>query len=37
MANLAKFRKARTIVRKNDGIPKLIDLLDVDMSKVRLA
>ena len=34
MANLAKFRKARTIVRKNGGIPKLIDLLDIDMSKV---
>ena len=36
MANLAKFRKARTIVRKNGGIPKLIDLLDIDLSKVRL-
>ena len=34
MANLAKFRKARTIVRKNGGIPKLIDLLDLDLSKV---
>ena len=34
MANLAKFRKARTIVRKNGGIPKLIDLLDIDLSKV---
>ena len=34
MANLAKFRNARTIVRKNEGIPKLIDLLDVDMKKV---
>ncbi len=35
MANLAKFRKARTIVRRNGGIPKLIDLLDIDLSKVR--
>ncbi len=34
MANLAKFKKARTIVRKNGGIPKLIDLLDLDLSKV---
>ena len=35
MANLAKFRKARTIVRKNGGIPRLIDLLDIDMAKVK--
>lgn len=35
MANLARFRKARTIVRRNGGIPKLIDLLDFDFSKVR--
>lgn len=34
MANLAKFKKARTIVRKNGGIPKLVDLLDVDLTKV---
>ena len=34
MANLAKFRNARTVVRKNGGIPKLIDLLDIDMTKV---
>ena len=34
MANLAKYRKARTIVRRNGGIPKLIDLLDVDLSKI---
>jgi len=34
VANLAKFRKARRIVRKNGGIPKLVDLLDVDPSKV---
>ena len=34
MANLAKFRNARTVVRKNGGIPKLIDLLDIDMAKV---
>jgi hypothetical protein len=34
MANLAKFRNARTVVRKHGGIPKLIDLLDVDLSKV---
>ena len=34
MANIAKYRSARTIVRKNNGIPKLIDLLDIDVSKV---
>lgn len=34
MANLARFRKARLIVRKNGGIPKLVDLLDVDLTKV---
>jgi len=34
MANLAKFRAARTIVRRNGGIPRLVDLLDVDLSKV---
>lgn len=34
MANLAKFRNARTIVRKNEGIPKLIDILDIDLAKV---
>ncbi|XP_059095176.1 outer dynein arm-docking complex subunit 2-like isoform X1 [Tigriopus californicus] len=34
MANLAKFRNARTIVRKNEGIPKLIDILDIDLAKL---
>jgi len=34
VANLAKFRKARKIVRKNGGIPKLVDLLDVDPTRV---
>jgi hypothetical protein len=34
VANLARFRKARRIVRKTGGIPKLVDLLDVDPSKV---
>ena len=34
MANLARFRKARRIVRKTGGIPKLVDLLDVDPTKV---
>ena len=34
VANLAKFRKARKIVRKTGGIPKLVDLLDVDPSRV---
>lgn len=34
MANLARFKMARNIVRKNGGIPKLVDLLDVDQAKV---
>ena len=33
--NLAKFRRARRSVRKHGGIPKLVDLLDVDIEKVR--
>jgi len=36
MANLAKFRSARTIVRRNGGIPRLVDLLDIDLTKVKL-
>ena len=35
IANLAKFKRARANVRKHQGIPKLVDLLDVDTSKVR--
>ena len=34
LANLAKLRKARRTVRRCRGIPRLIDLLDVDASKV---
>ncbi|CAB4053895.1 Armadillo repeat-containing protein gudu,Armadillo repeat-containing protein 4 [Lepeophtheirus salmonis] len=37
LANLAKFRKARKIVRKNNGIPKLIDLLEFDMSNINIS
>ena len=33
LAKLAKYKKGRTIVRKNIGIPKVVDLLDVDMAK----
>ena len=33
--NLAKFRRARRSVRKHGGIPKLVDLLDVDIEKVK--
>ena len=33
--NLAKFRRARRSVRKHGGIPKLVDLLDVDIDRVR--
>ena len=33
LAKLAKYKKGRTIVRKNTGIPKVVDLLDVDMTK----
>lgn len=36
LANLAKFKRARRVVRKHGGIPKLVDLLDVDISKVRV-
>ena len=35
LANLAQFRRARNIFRRHGGIPKLVDLLDVDQSKVR--
>ena len=35
IANLAKFRKARRLVRRHGGVPRLIDLLDIgDPSKV---
>ena len=34
IANLAKFKRGRANVRKHQGIPKLVDLLDVDTSKV---
>ena len=34
LANLAQFRRARNIFRRHGGIPKLVDLLDVDPSKV---
>ena len=30
LANLAKFKRARRVVRKQGGIPKMVDLLDVD-------
>ena len=33
--NLAKFRRARRSVRKHGGIPKLVDLLDVDIDRVK--
>ena len=33
LAKLAKYKKGRTIVRKNTGIPRVVDLLDVDMAK----
>ena len=33
IANLAKFKRARRVVRKHGGIPKLVDLLDVDTQK----
>jgi hypothetical protein len=33
LANLAKFRRARNIFRRHGGIPKLVDLLDIDTSK----
>ena len=34
LAHLAKFKRARRVVRKHGGIPKLVDLLDVDTRKV---
>ena len=34
LANLAKFKRARRVVRKHGGIPKLVDLLDVDTQQV---
>ena len=35
IANLAKFRKARRLVRRHGGVPRLIDLLDIgDPTKV---
>ena len=34
LANLAKYKKARRLVRKYGGISKLVDLLDVDNPKV---
>ena len=33
LANLAKFKRARRVVRKHGGIPKLVDLLDVDTQR----
>ena len=33
LANLAKYKKARRLVRKYGGISKLVDLLDVDNPK----
>ena len=36
LAKLAKYKKGRKIVRKNTGIPRVVDLLDVDMTKVSL-
>ena len=34
LANLAKFRKARRLVRKYGGLPRLISLLEIDTHKV---
>ena len=34
LANLTQFRKARNTFRRHGGIPRLVDLLDVDTSKV---
>ena len=34
LANLTQFRKARNIFRRHGGIPRLVDLLDVDTAKV---
>ena len=37
IANLAKFRKARRLVRRHGGVPRLIDLLDIgDHSRVSI-
>ena len=35
LANLAKYKKARRLVRKYGGISKLVALLDVDSHKVK--
>ena len=34
LANLTQFRKARNIFRRHGGIPRLVDLLDVDTAQV---
>ena len=34
LANLTQFRKARNTFRRHGGIPRLVDLLDVDTTKV---
>ena len=34
LANLTQFRKARNTFRRQGGIPRLVDLLDVDTTKV---
>ena len=34
LANLTQFRKARNTFRRHGAIPRLVDLLDVDTSKV---
>ena len=36
LANLTQFRKARNTFRRHGGIPRLVDLLDVDTTKVNL-
>ncbi len=36
LANLARFRRARNIFRRHGGIPKLVDLLDIDQAKVEM-
>ena len=35
LANLTQFRKARNIFRRHGGIPRLVDLLDVDTAQVK--
>ena len=37
LANLTKFRKARNSFRRHGGIPRLVDLLDVDITKVKMS